>query len=230
MVRHRFLDHRRHWGRNWSEERLVSFGRWSGSIALLIGVLFAPMVMRWDSLFRYAQDIWAPMAAPVVVVFLTAALWKNASQRDALACLWLAILTVPFSLTTAFLADAGIEFMPKNLANSMVFAGSISLVSWCLMGALTDRRPLWLGLAYALVASILIFWLAAHSPVLMTVLMCAAMAVFVGVPAAMRSRRISGMWDFSMLSSGHEAGWYANLWLWWSLCAAVFVAIYIYFW
>ena len=220
----------RHWGRDWSEERLVRFGRWSGSIALLIGALFAPVVMKWDSLFRYAQDIWAPMAAPVVVVFLTAALWKNASQRGALACLWLAILTVPFSMAKAFLADAGIEFLPENLANSMVFAGAVSLVSWCLMLALSDRRPLWLGLCNALVAGILVFWLTAVSPVLMTVLMCAAMTVLVGVPAATRSKRISGMWDFSMLYSGHEAGWYANLWLWWSLCAAAFVGVYIYFW
>ena len=62
-------------GRNWSEERLVAVGRWSGGIALLIGALFAPVVMKWESLFRYAQDIWAMMAAPVVVVFLCAALY-----------------------------------------------------------------------------------------------------------------------------------------------------------
>ncbi|MBN2295347.1 MAG: sodium/solute symporter [Pirellulales bacterium] len=221
---------RRHWGRDWSEERLVRFGRWSGSIALLIGALFAPVVMKWESLFRYAQDIWAPMAAPVVVVFLTAAFWKNASPRGALACLWLAILTVPFSLAKALLADKGIEFLPTNLANSLVFAGSISLVSWCLMVALIDRRNLWLGLAYAFTASSLIFWLAAVSPVAMTLLMCAAMAIFVIVPATTRSDAIRGMWDFSMLVSGHEGRWYANLWIWWTLCAAIFVGIYIYFW
>ena len=30
--------------------------------------MLAPLVMRWESIFRYAQDIWAPMAAPIVVV------------------------------------------------------------------------------------------------------------------------------------------------------------------
>ena len=54
----------RGWGRDWSEERLVRVGRWSGGIALVIGALSAPVVMHWDSIFRYAQDIWAPMAAP----------------------------------------------------------------------------------------------------------------------------------------------------------------------
>jgi len=53
----------RSFGRGWSEERLVRVGRWSGALALLIGALLAPLVMRWESIFRYAQDIWAPMGA-----------------------------------------------------------------------------------------------------------------------------------------------------------------------
>ena len=68
-------------GRHWSEARLVSVGRWSGAIALLVGALLAPIVMRWENIFRYAQDILAPMAAPVVVVFLAGALWKPATER-----------------------------------------------------------------------------------------------------------------------------------------------------
>src|SRR4029078_1186369 len=83
---------RPNFGRHWSEERLVKVGRWSGAIALLIGALFAPIVMRWENIFRYAQDLWAPMAAPVVVVFLAGALWPKATERGAVACLWLSIL------------------------------------------------------------------------------------------------------------------------------------------
>lgn len=221
---------RRGRGRDWSEERLVRFGRWSGSIALLIGAMFAPIVMKWESLFRYAQDIWAPMAAPVVVVFLTAAMWKKAGRRGALACLWLAILTVPFSLGKAILADAGITFLPDNLSNSLVFAGAISLISWALMAALAEGRPLWRGVLGAALASIVILLLAVLSPTIVAVLVCLTMGVFVGVPAVGRSKRLEGMWDLSMLSSGHGTRWYANLWLWWFLCAAVFVCIYAYFW
>ena len=73
------LDIVQRWrGRAWPEDRLVRVGRWSGAVALLIGALLAPLVMRWESIFRYAQDIWAPMAAPVVVVFLCGALWRSA--------------------------------------------------------------------------------------------------------------------------------------------------------
>src|SRR5215510_4265896 len=40
-------------GSRWSEARLVSVGRWSGALALLIGALLAPVVMRWENIFRY---------------------------------------------------------------------------------------------------------------------------------------------------------------------------------
>src|SRR5438552_1034281 len=75
-------------GRAWPEARLVRVGKWSGAMALLIGALFAPVVMKWQNIFRYAQDLWAPMAAPVVVIFLAAALWPRAATPGALACLW----------------------------------------------------------------------------------------------------------------------------------------------
>ena len=83
--------------------RLV--GRTAGARRTLVGRhrpgdrrLAAPVVMHWESIFRYAQDIWALMAAPVVVVFLCAALWKGTGRRGAIVCLWLSILSVPFTL------------------------------------------------------------------------------------------------------------------------------------
>src|ERR1043166_5293122 len=80
------LDLAQQWKKTkWSEAKLVRLGRWSGAVALLIGAVLAPIVMRWQNIFRYAQDIWAPMAAPVVVVFLAGALWRRANERGALA-------------------------------------------------------------------------------------------------------------------------------------------------
>src|SRR5437667_1483128 len=132
------LDIVQRWkGRQWPEARLVQVGRWSGAIALLVGALFAPVVMRWENIFRYAQDLWAPMAAPVVVVFLAGALWPNATERGAVACLWLSILSVPFVLAKAILADFGIHVVPEQLENPMVLAavfGQIALVLTLLLG------------------------------------------------------------------------------------------------
>jgi len=220
----------RSFGRGWSEERLVRVGRWSGAVALLIGALLAPLVMRWESIFRYAQDIWAPMAAPVVVVFLCAALWRNANSRGALACLWLAVLTVPLTVTRAILADAGIHFLPPNLENPMVLAGAVSLVSWAMMALLSDRWSAATGALLTLAACIPLMAVAAWSPELTAVLVAAAMFTLVGWPLARRSLPLAGMWDRTMLRSRAVVGWYANIWTWWLVLAVVLGCLYALFW
>ena len=235
-------------GRGWPEERLVAVGRWSGGIALLIGALFAPVVMKWESLFRYAQDIWAPMAAPVVVVFLCGALWKSAGRRGAIACLWMAILTVPFTLaksiladagihflrrnleTPQFLANAGIQFQLSNLENPLVLAGAVSLASWALMLALRDGWPWWLGWGLALPLCAATAAVAVFSPVATAILVCAVMAVATIAPALGRSTVIRGMWDQSMLLTEPKVSIFANLWLWWFLFAISLGGLYYWFW
>jgi len=220
----------RSFGRGWSEERLVRVGRWSGALALLIGALLAPLVMRWESIFRYAQDIWAPMAAPVVVVFLCAALWKHASSRGALACLWLAVLTVPLTLARALLADAGIHFLPRNLENPMVLAGAVSLISWAMMASLDRRRPPQTGIVLALLSCVPILAVAVWSPVITAVLVALAMLGLVGWPVARRALPLEGMWDQTMLRTAIVVGWHANIWTWWLILAVILGGLYAWFW
>lgn len=217
-------------GRGWSEERLVRFGKWSGAIALLIGALCAPVVMKWQSMFRYAQDIWAPMAAPTVIVFLTGALWKGAGRRGAVACIWLAILTVPFTLIKGVLADAGVHFLPENLANSMVFAGAVGLASLAIMVSLADDRPVWLGVACAAAACVMITWLAIRSPVGIATLVCVSIIALILMFGLSRRAAVAGMWDQSMLTGGGSRRWIGNLWLWWAAVAAILGGIYYRFW
>jgi SSS family solute:Na+ symporter len=225
------LDFVQGWkGHRWSEQRLVSVGRWSGAVALLIGAGFAPVVMRWENIFRYAQDLLAPMAAPVVVVFLAGALWPKASERGALVCLWLSLLSVPFILTKAVLADHDVHFLPANLENPMVFAGAYGLISLVLMIALSANNRPGLILIGAIAASCAIAWIAALNPILiaLALLFC---TVFMVVPLmTARKSPDKNLWDRSMLSFGGPRTWYANLWLWWGLLGAILVGIYVKFW
>lgn len=217
-------------GRQWPEAKLVRVGRWSGTLALLIGALFAPVVMKWENIFRYAQDLWAPMAAPVVVVFLAAALWSKATSPGALACLWLAIGSIPFTLAKSILADAGIHFLPVNLENPMVFAGAYALIAAVVMVGFSriadaGRRAGVVGIAGAL-----ILWIAAMSPATVALLLLAGTtAVIAGL---MRTRRAASanLWDHSMLRSPVRAPWYADLRLWWCALSAILVGIYVWLW
>jgi SSS family solute:Na+ symporter len=216
-------------GGRWSEARLVSVGRWSGAIALLIGALLAPVVMRWENIFRYAQDILAPMASPVVVVFLAGALWKPAGERGALVCLWLSLLSAPFILIKAILADHHVHFLPSNLENPMVFAGAYGLISLVLMIALSNPWPRF-SFAAAGIAIGGVLWMSSRSPSAMalTLLLITVMTL---VPL-LAARRLpnSNLWDRSMLQSAKPPGWYANLWLWWALLGMILVGIYWKFW
>jgi SSS family solute:Na+ symporter len=225
------LDIVQRWkGHEWSEQRLVRVGKWSGAIALLIGALFAPVVMKWENIFRYAQDLWAPMAAPVVVIFLAAALWQKAAAPGALACLWLAILSIPFTLTKSILADAKIHFLPANLENPMVFAGAYALIGVVVMICFSGTKPPARRFGFAALASAMILWLAAVSPSAIALLVLIGTALVVA--GLMRSRRVPApnLWDHSMLKTGEPGVWYASLWLWWGVLSAILVGIYVWFW
>ncbi|MBN2578312.1 MAG: sodium/solute symporter [Pirellulales bacterium] len=217
-------------GVNWSEQRLVRVGRWSGAMALLIGALLAPLVMRWESIFRYAQDIWAPMAAPIVVVFFCGALWSSATERGACACMWLAMLTVPLTLVRKILAENGISILPANLENPMVLSGTIYLISWAIMATLRNRRRPAAGWFMALAASALLVLVGTWSSVVTAALVAAAMGVFVGCPLVRRSLPSAGLWDQSMLVSGVKVRWFSRVGIWWFLLAVLFGGLYVYFW
>ena len=226
------LDVFRRWkGRNWPEARLVRFGQWAGGAALLVGALFAPVVMKWDSIFRYCQDIWAPMAAPAVVVFMGGALWKPARERGAVACLWLSILTIPLTFLKSFLADSGVHILPGNLDNSLVFAGGIFLVSVVLLAALSLARSVAMGLSWSVVLGFVIFFLVEYQPAIAAVLIMAVFAIAMAYYCYTARTVAPNMWDRSMvlLPKGEPEKWYFSIWFWWLVLAGVFAAIYIKF-
>ena len=224
------LDLFQRWkGKNWAEKDLVRIGRWSGGIALLIGALIAPIVMKWDNLFRYAQDIWAPMAAPIVIIFLAGALWKKANERGAVVCLWISILSIPFIISKVILADFGIELLPTNLANPLVFAGAMTLSSIALLICFSYNRTWLSGWIYSAITVIPIFIMASFSATLMAVLVLVTMSVLIVLLGLKRTSPVDNMWDSSMLNASGTS-WYSNLWIWWLIPTLTIVAIYAYLW
>ncbi len=224
------LDLVQRWkGKNWAEKDLVSIGRWSGGIALLIGALIAPIVMKWDNLFRYAQDIWAPMAAPIVIIFLAGALWKKANERGAVICLWISILSIPFIISKVILSDYGIELLPTNLANPLVFAGAMTLSSIALLICFSYNRTWLSGWIYSAITVIPIFIMASFSATLMAVLVLVTMSVLIVLLGIKRTTPEDNMWDSSMLNAS-GAAWYSNLWIWWLVPTLTIAAVYAYLW
>jgi solute:Na+ symporter, SSS family len=222
---------RRTKGRDWSEMKLVRWGQLSGTIALVLGAAFSVAVMNWQNMFRYCQDIWAPMAAPAVVVFLGGALWKGARERGATVCLWLSVLTVPITFLKQILADRGIHFLPPSLENSMVFAGLVYMAAIALLICLSLNTAHWKRILYSAISITALSLLATKSTeavaAMVAVSVIGAILVFcfrARVPQA-------NMWDRSMLREpGVSAKWYQSLWTWWLVLGTILVAIYINFW
>ncbi len=69
---------------NASERELVSVGRWSTFVIILAATVVAPMLLWWDSgVFIFIQSIYALFGPPIVVIFMTAFLWRRAHARPA---------------------------------------------------------------------------------------------------------------------------------------------------
>jgi SSS family solute:Na+ symporter len=109
-----------------SDERLIRFARWTGTLFLVFGAVWSPMVGRFGSIFSYAQDSWALMLAPIMAVFVLAIFWKRMTRTAAVAVLSLAVPMLALVYVRRFygvLAESNIF----NLSG-IVFVLSLALI------------------------------------------------------------------------------------------------------
>jgi len=92
--------YKRFWKKSASEKEMIRFGKLASTLVLVIGVLWAPVVGSWSSIFAYFQESWFFMAVPIVVVFVSALLWKRSNTFAATSTLLLALpmLLLPYLL------------------------------------------------------------------------------------------------------------------------------------
>ncbi|MEF8984173.1 MAG: sodium/sugar symporter [Bacteroidales bacterium] len=93
-----------------SETNTVRMGRMASFTALVIGVVVArPLLGQLDQAFQFIQDFTGYITPGVVVIFIGGLLWRRATPN---AALWIAILTIPFSLVIDTLLP-GTPFMNR---------------------------------------------------------------------------------------------------------------------
>lgn len=68
-----------------SGRALLRVGRVSGVFLLLLAILWAPQIARFESLYKYFQMVMSYAAGPVVVLFLAGIFWPRANRAGALA-------------------------------------------------------------------------------------------------------------------------------------------------
>lgn len=109
--------YKRYWNKSASERSMIRFGRISSSAILIVGILWAPVVASWESIFAYFQECWFFMAVPIVVVFFSALLWKRSNNFSATTTL---LLCVPLTLLPFLLNQLKINVNVFNMAGLLL--------------------------------------------------------------------------------------------------------------
>jgi SSS family solute:Na+ symporter len=78
-----------------SEKNLVSVGRISAAVALVIAVLLAPQLSNLGQVFQYIQEYTGIVSPGILAVFMLGLFWKKTTNR---AAIWGAILSIPIAL------------------------------------------------------------------------------------------------------------------------------------
>ncbi len=85
---------------NTDEWGLVTIGRITTFVVLVIGALCAPMMRSVPEAFQYIQEYTGFISPGVVGIFLLGLFWKRCT---AIAAVWMAIVTIPLSALLKFL-------------------------------------------------------------------------------------------------------------------------------
>ena len=78
-----------------SEKKLVTIGRISAAIALIVGVILAPQLENLGQVFQYIQEYTGIVSPGILAVFLLGLFWKKTTNRGAIIG---AICSVPIAL------------------------------------------------------------------------------------------------------------------------------------
>ncbi|MFZ2901086.1 MAG: sodium/solute symporter, partial [Saprospiraceae bacterium] len=107
------------------ERHLVRVGKISAAVAILIGVIMAPLLGNLDQAFQYIQEYTGFISPGVVAVFLLGLFWKRTSTNAALTAV---ILAIPLSTAFKFMAPA-LPFMDRMGICFLIIAAIMVAIS-----------------------------------------------------------------------------------------------------
>jgi len=110
------------------ETKLVRVGKITSAVALVIGVIIAPLLGNLDQAFQFIQEYTGFISPGVLAVFLLGLFWKRTSAN---AALWAVILSIPISMTMKVVIPS-IPFMNRM--------GIVFLISALIMVVISLRE------------------------------------------------------------------------------------------
>ncbi|MDX2195886.1 MAG: sodium/solute symporter [Cytophagales bacterium] len=131
-------------GKNDSEQKLVTMGRISIVVSLIIGVVCAPFIRNFSGGFQFIQEFTGFFSPGIFVIFLFGLFWKNANAKGAL---YVAIATLPVSLILYFFfGDKSMSLvnLPFLMRMGISFA-TLSTIMFLCSSKQTDSKAITFG-------------------------------------------------------------------------------------
>lgn len=118
------MDFYQRFNKNASNKKLVWVGRITSFIVLVIAVIWAPFIQKFDSLVAYYQEIVSYLAPPIVATFFLGLFWKRSSELGALLGLVSGLLVAGSIMVAKYLLGVEIS-MHFLLLAPLVFIFSV---------------------------------------------------------------------------------------------------------
>ena len=116
-----------------SERHIVLTGQVVTGIALVIAILWAPQIRRFETLWGYLQSVLAYTTPPIVATFVGGIFWKRANRHGAFLTLLLGVgFGVFFFVLNEILNVFAIQFLYAagiSLVGSVVILASVSVLT-----------------------------------------------------------------------------------------------------
>lgn len=108
-----------------SQKQLVTVGRFTAAIALVIAVLLAPLLGGIDQMFQYIQEYTGLVSPGILAVFLMGLFWKKATNKGAI---WGVLCSIPIALLFKLL-PLEMPFMDQMFYTCIITIAIIFMVS-----------------------------------------------------------------------------------------------------
>jgi SSS family solute:Na+ symporter len=82
--------------KNLSQKAIVKIGQWVTLVFMFLSILWAPQIIRFETLWHYLQSILAYITPPIVVCFITGIFWKRANAQ---ASFYTLLIGIPFGIS-----------------------------------------------------------------------------------------------------------------------------------
>jgi SSS family solute:Na+ symporter len=89
-------------GEKSTEKQLVTIGRITMAVSLMIGVVIAPFIENFGGGFKFIQEFTGFFSPGIFAIFIFGLFWKRATAK---AALWVAIVTLPVSMVFYFVPE-----------------------------------------------------------------------------------------------------------------------------